>query len=92
MSAPEHVIPEETPALHCPCCGHLTLAERGDYEICPVCFWEDDGQDEVDALVVRGGANGMLSLTQARANFRTFGACDEQSIWKVRKPYRFELP
>ncbi|MFF1770133.1 CPCC family cysteine-rich protein [Streptomyces sp. NPDC058249] len=29
----------------CPCCGFLTLDERGSYEICPVCFWEDDGQD-----------------------------------------------
>ncbi|MDE6726418.1 MAG: hypothetical protein K2J80_00590 [Oscillospiraceae bacterium] len=26
----------------CPCCGCLTLDERGCYDICPVCFWEDD--------------------------------------------------
>lgn len=26
----------------CPCCGCLTLEERGGYDICPVCFWEDD--------------------------------------------------
>lgn len=26
----------------CPCCGCLTLDERGGYDICPVCFWEDD--------------------------------------------------
>ena len=26
----------------CPCCGFLTLDERGGYDICPVCFWEDD--------------------------------------------------
>jgi len=26
----------------CPCCGYLTLPERGAYDICPVCFWEDD--------------------------------------------------
>ncbi|WP_328859368.1 CPCC family cysteine-rich protein [Streptomyces sp. NBC_00306] len=28
----------------CPCCGYVTLAERGSHEICAVCFWEDDGQ------------------------------------------------
>lgn len=26
----------------CPCCGCRTLDERGAYDICPVCFWEDD--------------------------------------------------
>ena len=30
----------------CPCCGFLTLPSRGGYDICPVCFWEDDGQDD----------------------------------------------
>ena len=28
----------------CPCCGFVTLPERGGCEICPVCFWKDDGQ------------------------------------------------
>src|SRR5690606_15709062 len=41
----------------CPCCGHPTLGERAGFEICPVCFWEDDGQDDVDAHVERGGPN-----------------------------------
>ena len=48
----------------------LTLSERGGFEICSVCWWEDDGQDDADADVVRGGPNGDLSLTQARKNFR----------------------
>jgi hypothetical protein len=38
--------------------------------MCPVCWWEDDGQDDRDADEVRGGPNGVLSLTQARANYR----------------------
>jgi hypothetical protein len=72
--------------FRCPCCGCLTLDERGGYDICPVCFWEDDGQDDHDADVVRGGPNGRLSLTEARANYRRFGACEERFIDKVRQP------
>ncbi len=37
----------------CPCCRYVTLSERGGDEICPVCFWEDDGQGDHDADVVR---------------------------------------
>jgi hypothetical protein len=70
----------------CPCCGFKTLHERAGYELCPVCFWEDDGQDDHDADEVRGGPNGTLSLTQSRINFRTFGACDSRFINKVRGP------
>jgi hypothetical protein len=53
----------------CPCCGHLTLSERGAYEICGECGWEDDGQDDHDSSVVRGGPNGSLSLDAARAMY-----------------------
>lgn len=41
----------------CPCCGYLTLDERGEFEICNVCFWEDDDQDEHDAEIVQSGPN-----------------------------------
>ncbi|WP_350202279.1 CPCC family cysteine-rich protein, partial [Gracilimonas sp.] len=27
----------------CPCCHYVTLKERNIYEICPVCYWEDEG-------------------------------------------------
>lgn len=30
----------------CPCCHYKTLTERGQYEVCPVCFWEDDGSND----------------------------------------------
>lgn len=76
----------------CPCCGYLTLGERGGFEICSVCFWEDDGQDEHDADDVRGGPNGALSLRDARRNFDVFGASEERSIYSVRPPEPGEIP
>jgi len=76
----------------CPCCRCLTLDERGGYEICPVCFWEDDGQDDHDADRVRGGPNGSMSLDDARRNYAAFGACDEKSKQHVRSPLPDELP
>lgn len=87
VSKPE----EERPTYRCPCCGYLTLCGRAGYEICPVCFWEDDGQDSHDADEVRGGPNGSLSLTQARQNFREFGASDRKSLGRVRKPKPEEI-
>lgn len=70
----------------CPCCHRLTLGERGGFEICSVCFWEDDGQDDHDADVVRGGPNGALSLTKARENYLRIGACEERALAHVRAP------
>lgn len=72
--------------LRCPCCGYKTLGERGVYEICAVCFWEDDGQDDEDADEVLGGPNGSISLTQGRANFHEFGASQRKDLPHVRKP------
>jgi hypothetical protein len=78
--------------LRCPCCGCKTLGERGGYEICHVCFWEDDGQDDSNADEVWGGPNGPLSLTAARANFQAFGACSKRHQQFVRPPLPEELP
>lgn len=82
VSAPhrEHV------SYRCPCCKCLTLHERGGYEICPVCFWEDDGQDDPYADQVRGGSNSDFSLTQARLNYLVYGAMEERFVKSVRKP------
>jgi hypothetical protein len=70
----------------CPCCGFLTLDARGGDDICPVCFWEDDGQDNHDADEVRGGPNSALSLSEARENYRRLGASDERHLPSVRPP------
>jgi hypothetical protein len=68
------------------------LAERGGYEICPVCWWEDDGQDVHNADEVWGGPNGRLSLTGARRNFEKFGAVSERALEHVRPPLDEEHP
>lgn len=64
----------------CPCCGYPTINGRGAYEICPLCGWEDDGQDDVERTLpgsprpdaVVGGPNHDYSLTEARENFATY--------------------
>ena len=76
----------------CPCCKYLTLASRCSYQCCAVCGWEDDGQGDADAEVVRGGPNGSLSLAQARASFRAIGACDTDSLVRCRAPAPAEIP
>src|SRR5207249_13923 len=75
--------------LRCPCCFYLTLTERGGYDLCEVCWWEDDGQDDETADEVWGGPNSDLSLSQGRYNFARIGGCD----WKaVRKKTPRTLP
>ncbi len=32
----------------CPVCGYLTLDERSSFDICSICFWEDDGIDDFE--------------------------------------------
>lgn len=77
--------------LACPCCGHATLSERGMYQICPICFWEDDGQDSHDADVERGGPN-RVSLRRGRASYQAFGASIEADRAHTRRPTREEVP
>jgi len=80
-----------TEALYtCPCCGNRTLGERAAYEICPVCFWEDDGQDDLHADAVWGGPNKDLSLTVARENYKRIGAADPKNLAHVRLPTKEE--
>lgn len=51
--------------LACACCGVFAIAERGAYEICRRCGWEDDPSQAADPDL-RGGANPQ-SLAEARA-------------------------
>ncbi|AKN31284.1 hydrolase [Clostridium carboxidivorans P7] len=75
----------------CPCCGYYTFAEKpnGNYDICEVCFWEDDPIQLKDSTY-EGGAN-HVSLIQAQKNFLKFGACEQEMVVHVRKPKPEEL-
>jgi hypothetical protein len=70
----------------CPCCGYMTQAEPpGSYEICPLCFWEDDALQLEFATTLDGGAN-HLTLVDAQRNFAALGACEESAMVHVRAP------
>lgn len=70
----------------CACCGFLTLKDpaNGSFEICPVCFWENDNVQNDDPSFP-GGAN-RPSLLEARRNFTQFGAVEERLVAFVRPP------
>jgi len=74
----------------CPCCGCKTLDAPGAFELCPVCWWEDDGQEDEDASEVRLTVNGQLSLNQARINYMQIGAAHQRFLPYVRKPQAAE--
>lgn len=66
---------DPTPREQCPCCDYVSLPERGNYLICKICFWEDDGLD-IDELDIGSGPNHGITLREGRHNFKEFGACE----------------
>ena len=76
----------------CPCCDYLTLTKppTRTFAICPVCDWEDDGQ-QFENLDMRGGAN-KVSLNEARENYRRHGRSDLAREGDVRPPLPEEHP
>ena len=67
----------------CPCCGCYTLDEVAVYDICPVCFWEDDGTTGDHIFSPNG-----ISLDEGRANYLKLGVSKERAVQYVRKPRR----
>jgi hypothetical protein len=79
-------MPHATQRFFCPCCKYRTLPEQppGTFNVCPVCFWEDERVQFEDPSL-RGGAN-EVSLVEAQENFRRFGAAAERCLPHVRPP------
>jgi hypothetical protein len=70
----------------CPCCGYLSFDQPpGSYEICEICFWEDDELQLEYATTLAGGAN-RPTLHDAQRNFLKFGACEPEMVGNVRSP------
>lgn len=75
--------------IKCPCCGYFTLSEdEPKYDICPVCYWENDPFQEKNPEET--GAN-KISLIKARENFEVFGACEPELLKYTRAPLDEEV-
>ena len=76
----------------CSCCGNYTLIGEAEdilWDICPVCYWENDVRgDNIDQY---SGANHM-TLAEGQKNYQAFGACDINMKQHVRLPRKAELP
>jgi hypothetical protein len=61
----------------CACCGYRTLGRRpGNWDICHICFWEDDPVQLLDPWY-RGGANNV-SLQEAQQNYAKAGVSEQR--------------
>jgi hypothetical protein len=73
----------------CPCCEFKTLdSAPGLFDICPVCYWEDDNIQRNDPYY-KGGPN-SISLNEARQNYRNIGAISSEYLTYVRPPSKDE--
>lgn len=73
----------------CACCGFLTIGIDVISDICPVCFWQKDFYQE-EHIDDNGGPN-LVSLREARENFKSFYAIETQFINLVRQPRQDEI-
>jgi len=73
----------------CPCCGHIVFDEpAGSYEVCPICYWEDD-LSQLRFPETDGGAN-IPSLIEGQKNFQKYGASALGLKQYVRPPTQNE--
>ena len=79
------------PQFRCPCCGYKTLDAPAALGLCPVCWWEDDGQEDDDAGEIHLTVNGQLSLREAREYFAECGAAHPRFLPYVRQPMPAEM-
>ncbi|RAJ80292.1 Cysteine-rich CPCC [Chitinophaga dinghuensis] len=68
----------ENTVIHetCPCCGHRTLPEFGEYVTCPNCYWEDDGIRNPEYY----SSPNHMTLQEGINNFLEYGACSREFV------------
>lgn len=86
MDLPRRLPPCRLGLMHpCPCCGYRTLPDRGAYDLCPVCWWEDEGSEPWEY----SGANGQ-TVVEAQQEYLSQRLPYRLRPGKVRAPKRGE--
>lgn len=75
-----------TDLFPCPCCNYRTIYEQGNYQICKVCFWEDDGNNNDSDF---SSANHM-TLNEARVNFEKNGVISDKFLNFINVEEKFK--
>lgn len=73
------------PPYRCPVCGLQTLTSRASYEICAMCFWEDDGWEDrfPDAI---SGPNGCTVADARQGHWRGVGTKEGPRCYSAQLP------
>jgi Cysteine-rich CPCC len=69
----------------CPCCGYRTLPGRDLYDLCPVCWWEDEGTEPLEYSAPNG-----RTLVEAQREYLARRLPHRLRPGKVRAPKRHE--
>ena len=65
----------------CPCCSYRTIEEKGAYDVCPNCYWEDDGTEDPQSF----SSVNHMTLQEGRDNYEKLGASDPAFVELVNK-------
>ena len=75
-----YILPLKRFMFRCPVCGQRTLPERGMFEICTECGWEDEGMDDDDEEP-GFGPNGDYTIRQYREEYLKLKAENPDYKW-----------
>ena len=98
LDAVQRLAGRDTPLgrrVMCRCCGFLTLSRYGGYDICEVCYWEDDPTTIFEPGESPGGPGpNHISLSEGRRNFAVHGCSwtSPTAKAKMRDPMAAERP